>query len=253
MLIVILPSVFFLIKRSPQQMGLLPDGVQAISQNRPDRRNQTTIRIVDERWAGIDWTLQRALKTMRFWAMFITFVCSGVVLNLMLTHQSIYSLDIGSTPTLAANVLSVTGGMTIVGSIANCISDRIGRELTYTIGAIGSILALVIILSAANGQLWLLYMYAVMWGIFFGVIPAVILSGSADVFFGKHMGSINGFLIMAYGIGGSIGPWFGGYIYDIFGSYVPAFVTSMILLIIASIFFWFASPRKVRTRDSSDN
>jgi len=40
--------------------------------------------------------------------------------------------------------------------------------------------------------------------VFFGGIPPVILSGSADLFLGKHLGSINGFLMIAYGLGGGL-------------------------------------------------
>ncbi len=245
---IVLPCIGFLIRRSPEHMGLLPDGTVVASRHRPNRLSQLKMEVIDKNWANTDWTLKLAFRTQRFWTMFIAFVGSGVVLNLMIAHQSMYSLDIGSTPLLAASVLSLTGGMTIAGSIANFVSDRIGREVTYTIGAIGSVLALIFILYAAEGTFGFLYVYAVLWGLFFGVIPPVILSGSADAFIGKHLGSINGFLIMAYGIGGSIGPWLGGYVHDISGSYRPAFIIVMGILALSCAFFWASSPRRVRRR-----
>lgn len=55
------------------------------------------------------------------------------------------------------------------------------------------------------------------------------------------------FLMMAYGLGGGIGPWFGGYVFDISGSYTLAFITVIVILALTCILFWLASPRKVRT------
>jgi len=45
------------------------------------------------------------------------------------------------------------------------------------------------------------------------------------------------------GIGGAIGPWLGGYIYDVSGSYRGAFVLCMICFGLACIMVWIAAPR----------
>jgi cyanate permease len=46
------------------------------------------------------------------------------------------------------------------------------------------------------------------------------------------------------GIGGVIGPWLGGYIYDTTGSYFAAFILSMVCFGLSCIAFWLAGPRK---------
>jgi len=45
------------------------------------------------------------------------------------------------------------------------------------------------------------------------------------------------------GFGGAIGPWLGGYIYDVMGSYKVAFVISMVAVGLAGISLWIAAPR----------
>jgi len=45
------------------------------------------------------------------------------------------------------------------------------------------------------------------------------------------------------GLGGAIGPWLGGYIYDITGSYMIAFSISLGAIILSGVSFWIAAPR----------
>jgi len=45
------------------------------------------------------------------------------------------------------------------------------------------------------------------------------------------------------GIGGVIGPWLGGYIYDVTGSYTSAFSLCMAAFFLACTAFWIAAPR----------
>ncbi len=46
------------------------------------------------------------------------------------------------------------------------------------------------------------------------------------------------------GIGGVIGPWLGGYMYDIYGNYVGAFIVAMASVAVSCVAFWIAAPRK---------
>jgi len=45
------------------------------------------------------------------------------------------------------------------------------------------------------------------------------------------------------GVGGALGPWLGGHIYDTSGSYDSAFLFCMACYAIASVAFWAAAPR----------
>jgi MFS family permease len=67
--------------------------------------------------------------------------------------------------------------------------------------------------------------------------------GTADIFHGKNIGAISALLLTGVGCGGAIGPWLGGYIYDVSGSYNVAFIISIIAIALAGISFWVAAPR----------
>ena len=59
-------------------------------------------------------------------------------------------------------------------------------------------------------------------------------------------GGIFGTLAIFSGIGGASGAWFAGFIYDQFGSYLPAFIILIVSAIFASQSLWWAAPRKIR-------
>jgi len=246
---IIVPLVIFLIRRTPQEKGLLPDGAvdnlekEGASTVREDRSD---LLIVNREWVTTEWTLTKALRTSRFWLMFFMLLCLSMGLNLVLAHQPIYCEDIGFSATFAASIFGLAGVTLIIGNLCGFMSDRIGREAAYTLGAIGTIIAVVALTLASVSQPWLLYLYAIFFGIFFGIVTPVSVSSIADLFAGKHFGAINGFCLLGFGIGGAIGPWLGGYIFDVMNSYTLAFVIAIVTFGLSCISLWLAAPRRVR-------
>jgi len=46
------------------------------------------------------------------------------------------------------------------------------------------------------------------------------------------------------GIGGSLGPWLGGFLHDLFGSYQAAFGIAMLSFALSALAFVIAAPRR---------
>src|SRR5262249_30657765 len=63
--LLLLGPLNLLVRRSPQSMGLLPDGERWESAGTSGRR--PVFNVVDTAWARIEWTLPRAARTARFW------------------------------------------------------------------------------------------------------------------------------------------------------------------------------------------
>jgi len=246
---VVLPIITLIIRRTPQEMGLLPDGTaQSPSGDalRTARAKAASALIVDQEWAAKDWTLTQALKTPQLWLMFFAQLCISAALNLGSAHQAIYCQDIGLDASFAASVLGLIGVATIAGNLMSGVSDRLGREITFTAGSLGTIVSIYALMTASFDSSWLLYVYAIIWGIFFGASSPSLVSGLADLFSGRHFGAINGFFLMGFGIGGALGPWLGGYIYDVTSSYRIAFIFMMASMVTATALFWLAAPRRKR-------
>jgi MFS family permease len=68
----------------------------------------------------------------------------------------------------------------------------------------------------------------------------------AEIFQGKHFGSIFGTVMLAALAGGAAGPWITGLLYDATGSYAPAFWICIALSVLSALAIWLAAPRKVR-------
>jgi MFS family permease len=72
-----------------------------------------------------------------------------------------------------------------------------------------------------------------------GAIPA-------EIFLGRHYGTIFGTLMLGSIGGGAAGPWLTGVLHDMTGSYTIAFWIAIVGSLISATAIWVAAPRKVR-------
>ena len=134
-----------------------------------------------------------------------------------------------------------------MGNLFGFLSDRIGREVTVSAGlALAMLGILMLIINNGSNTPWLMYSYSLLFGIGLGVASPAFSASVADLFQGKNFGSIQGLIVMSFGIGGSISPWLGGKIFDVLGTYIPAFYLIIAALALSSACLWIAGPRKVR-------
>ena len=68
----------------------------------------------------------------------------------------------------------------------------------------------------------------------------------AELFEGRHYGTILGFASGALIMGGAAGPFAAGVIHDVTGSYRLAFLIAIALSLVSILAIWLAAPRKVR-------
>ncbi len=244
----ILPLYPFLHYR-PENKGLRAYGAAEL----PATKDLTAEVDVAEKPVSRDWTLRQAMRTHQLWLLVLSqSFYWGIASYLVLAHQVKFAVDVGYSSTFAASIFALFGIFMATGQLSSSISDWIGRELTITLATILSIGALVALVSVSDtSQPWLLYIYAASFGYGAGLFSPTIAAGMADIFHGRHFGGIVGLLLTGQGIGAVIGPWLGGYIYDISGNYSIAFILSMVSFGLAGIAFWIAAPRnaaKVRAK-----
>lgn len=192
-----------------------------------------------------EWTLKRALGDYRLWFLLLSnFLYWGVGSYLVLAHQVKFAGDVGYSSAFATSVFALFGVCMVAGQLSGSISDWIGREAAMTIAsllAMGGLAALLMVNDTTRP--WLLYIYAVCLGLGNGLNVPTVIAGTADIFYGRHFGAIAGSLLAAMGVGAAIGPWLGGYVHDITGSYTIAFGIAMACFGLACVTFWIAAPR----------
>jgi MFS family permease len=244
---VILPLIILLVRYHPREKGLVQDG--AVEEGKASRvALMDGSRINDQVWMATDWTLPKAAKTVRFWLLCLTtFSLWGIVQHIMVAHHVAYAIDVNYTGTYASSVLSLFGVMFAFGSLAGLVSDRIGRELTLTIGTVIGISGiLVLMLVKDTSQPWMLHYYAIAFGFSLGITAPTIAASVTDIFQGPRVGATIGFIWFSFAVGGFIGPWFGGWIFELTNNYSVAFIFAIALYALGCASMWWAAPRKIR-------
>ncbi|MCX5917275.1 MAG: MFS transporter [Deltaproteobacteria bacterium] len=244
---VMIPLVLFVVRYHPRDMGLFRDGLPETKEGRTSS-GKGTLRVVDPAWTAIDWTLSKAVRTGRFWLICLTtFSLWGINQNILLAHQVAFAIDMGFSKLYAASVLSLFGLTYAIGSLGSLISDRIGREVTVTLAtAIGISGMIVLMFIRDASQPWMLYYFSISLGVSNGLCSPTIAAALTDIFQGPRVGPIVGAVWFAFAVGGTIGPWLGGWLFERTGDYFLAFLVATVLFAVACAALWLAAPRKVR-------
>jgi MFS family permease len=163
-------------------------------------------------------------------------------------HQTKYLLDIGFSPNVAVWSLGAVSLLAIPGQIAlGHLSDRVGREWMWGAGCAGFAVCFAALIALEYyPSLALVYLMVFAQGALGYGLASIIASVVAEIFQGKHYGSIFGLLLVAALAGGAAGPWVTGALHDRCGNYTAAFAIAIAVSVWSAISIWRASPGKIR-------
>ena len=243
LLLVVLAPLNLLLRRRPEDIGLHPDGAVP-----PGSAAAAADNIVDRAWAAADWTLGRALRTRRFWWLALGYLCALFSWYAVQVHQTKYLVEIGFSHDQAAWALGLVSLVGVPGQIAlGHLSDRIGREWVWMIGNLGFVIccALLVAMRSAPTAVLLYAMILAQGTLGYG-LTAVLGPITAEIFAGRHYGTIFGTVMLAAILGGAAGPWLAGALYDATGTYTIAFWIAAGCSVVSIMAIWRAAPGKVR-------
>ncbi len=171
------------------------------------------------------WTLARALRSSPFWWLVAMRVAASCAFPLMNTHLVAYAVGQGVSAEAAATALGAVSLVSLAGRMTTgVLSDRIGRAPTLTVMYASCALGIGgLSLLALTKSPFTLALYVLFYGLSQGSSGIVGSARAADVFSGPRFGAIYGWLVLATGPGEAFGAWAGGKIFDVTGSYLPAF------------------------------
>jgi MFS family permease len=240
-LVVISMALAFL-KRSPQDS--LSDPVEM---EIPHKVLSDSL-IINEDWASQSWTIRKAIATKQFWLLSLSFFLGNFITQSIFAHQVAFFVDRGLEALFASYIVGMIGVVSLGGKILwGGLSDRIGREITYTLGSACSILGMIIlILFHFFPSPGLTYLFSFFFGMGYAVTAALPPLIASDFFEGHAYGSIFGTLMVFIGSGGAFGAWFAGFIYDHMESYLTVFIILIFCGLLACFNIWRAAPRKIR-------
>ncbi|MDW8238296.1 MAG: MFS transporter [Acidobacteriota bacterium] len=204
--------------------------------------------VLDQTWASTEWTVATAVKTSRFWLMMS--VLASYAMGLFLTSVQLvaYLVDHGYGTVMAASVMSVQGLINMLGRVwGGILSDRIGREVTLTLAVTAYLVSLVLLsLCSLFVNPVLVYSYAVAFGLAGGMCLPSLMASVADLFEGKHFGSILGIIMLGGWTVGGVGGWLSGLFFDITQGYKLSFVMAALAMVTSVWLIWRTAPRQIR-------
>ncbi|HEX2243046.1 MAG TPA: MFS transporter, partial [Gammaproteobacteria bacterium] len=237
--ILVIPAVLFFLPANHVQSSAKAGGAHEV---KPDKH---------EAQEG-DWTVRQALTNSSFWLLFTARVLASMGNQVIVTHQVAHAVDVGYPKIFAASIFGIMGVVSILGRIGfGYLSDVMRREVVYTwVQVVSAVGTLALMATTDNSLPILLYIYAVFYGLGQGSRALVLSAISIDVFKGKNFGAIFGYFTLSVGVGGAIGAWLGGYLFDVTHSYMIAFSISFACLIISIIVVWMSTRNIKAQRDA---
>ena len=179
-------------------------------------------------------TLKKATSSWQFWVFFGVLFCSGFSSFSLQIHIVPHIIDSGISSTIAATILAIVGGTSIIGQLGlGSAADRLGNKQCFFIGLM--LISLMIVWLLLNGELWTLYLFAVIFGIGTGGNMTQESPTVAWLFGLAAHGSIFGLLAVGFTFGGSLGPVITGYLFDTTGNYNIAFLAAAVVGFIGAI------------------
>ena len=204
-MLIILVSIAQLMRRDPGMMGLSPDGDETGPANEPALAVE-----------GL--SLGEAIRTRQFWTICAADLTIVFCLMLVVVHIVPFTIDIEVSPTRAAGVLSTIGGVSMAGRfISGLAIDRVGSRRVM-IFCFFLLIAGLLWLQLAK-ELWMIYLFAVIYGIAHGGFFTTLSPLVAEFFGIKSHGALFGITMFCGTFGGALGPFLAGYIFDVTGGY----------------------------------
>ena len=217
--IVVLAAQF--LRRDPTQMGQRPYG--------ENQGREQQLKVGTE-----GFSIKEAVYTRQFRVFFTMFFCSGFCAFVTMVHIVPHATDLGISAASAANILATIGGGTIVGRIVlGGAADRIGNKQAFIIGFI--LMSAALFWLAPATEVWMLYLFAVVFGFAHGGMGASESPLIAKLFGLSSHGLIYGVMGLAYTLGAAIGPFLAGYIFDVTGTYQAAFLVCASIAVVGFI------------------
>jgi MFS family permease len=230
------PLGALLYRRHPADVGALPDGMKPGAGELQSHAQPTA--------KTRELTLSAALRTYQLWAVFAMWGLGVVGYQIMMTHQVAHALAHGFDPGTIAWAFGLSGLFTAAGNmLGGFLSDRWSREWVFSLGSAIGVLGIWCFSTLSGPQDRTMLLMYVAAGLGFGMRISLLATIPADLFAGRSFGAILGFANGGGGLGGFIGPFLAGFLFDRTGDYDVAFALSALAIAGSAIAVWIAAPR----------
>jgi len=226
-LCVVFPLAVFVLRKSPAEMGLYPDGEPPAP-----KTNESAVRV---------WGRGEAMRTWAFASVVIAFALGlGVQIGFLTHHVSLAVPAMGAGG--AAFIVSITAVTAFLGRVALARwADHVDLRVT-TAGVL--ILAAVAVASiAAVPAVWMLIAASLAFGLTTGNVTTLSPIIVRREFGPAVFASIYGVCWMCIGFASALGPAMFGWLHDYFGGYREVLMLAAVLNLVAAVVVYLGRPK----------
>jgi MFS family permease len=220
-LVVIVPLVLWVVRESPESMGLTPDGAPAASRARGPDAEQTPVGV--------------AVQTLPFWQLCGGMYTCGFSMSLLAAHGVPMLTDHGYHAMTASWALGVLGASSFAGAmLLGVIADRLGSRpvLAWLYATRALLFAALFLVHDRPGALVVI---AALGGASMSGSLAMTSALTADIFGRFSVGSIFGSIFFVHQAGAATGSWLGGFLFEQSGGYGLAFGIACTQLLVGAV------------------
>lgn len=224
-----------LVRRSPEEMGLLPDGKDSAAAHAADtlnpRGNYQT-----------DFSARQALRTGAFWLLTLGVVIKWSISTVVVVHGVPMLVETGLSQQDAAYAFSLFALLTTATRLGMGLAgDKWSKRHLMALSTIFDILALFVLLTAHS--FWQSYLFVTLYSI--GNGGTALAGPTLGDYFGRaRFATIQGFMTSAFTAGQMTSTILAGYAFDATGSYNVALVAFAAASAVAVVAYWLAKPPK---------
>jgi sugar phosphate permease len=223
--VVALPVIQLVIKGNPAELGLAPDG-----DTREITVNHTEDRVLQNALAG--WPSGTALRSRAFWCLAASFFLAPMAQLGVLQHQVPLIMDAGVSQATAATALGLTAGIGGLGKLSFGRFSEI-MPFRYVVTLCFGLQALAVFVLTNINSMAMLWLYVAIFGFSMGGV-VVLLPLAVGHYFGlASFGVLLGILWMINAMGGALGTYASGLIYDYTGAYQNALYLFIAVYLVA--------------------
>jgi MFS family permease len=218
-LIAVMPLCVWLVRDSPESMGLAPDGAP-LGAGGAARVERTPV--------------STAVRTVAFWQLAGAFLTCGFSMSLLSAHGVPMLTDHGYTPLFSSWALGVLGGSSIFFTmVIGTASDRFGRRPLLATVYAGRALVFAGLFLIRDNPIAILAVAAV-GGLTMAGTMSMTSALTADIYGRFSVGTILGAIFLVHQTGSALGSWLAGALFEATGGYGLAYAIACTILVAAA-------------------
>ncbi len=242
--VVSLPPAAIFVRKSPEAVGLLPDGE---SQEERDERLRIAAEDADATASDLDvsLTLRQAMRRPTFYLLSFAFSLGFMIVSGTGFHLVSYLTDQGMSPENGVTTLFLWSAAALGGIlISGVIMGRVRVKAIVIVDMVIVGLSFIVLMAADSAPI--AYAWALFFGLFEGGLFVMQHYIFADYYGRQFLGAIRGAIWMMQIGGNAVGALVGSIVFDATGSYTYVLAAFGISSIIGAVCIFLAKPPRVQ-------